>query len=127
MPTNPTVAGRRISPADLTPEQRVRFEEMRAKANADLEAGLLGPPVERLDIDRDNGVLFNFERRACVAELKKAREAAGLTLAQVSEKTGLAAEMLCRLESGAVTNPTWQTLGLYAAAVGRKLSLSTST
>ena len=70
---------------------------------------------------------FYFELRACIAELKKAREAAGLTLAQVAEKTGLAAETLCRLETGAVTNPTWQTLGLYAAAVGRKLSLSAGT
>jgi len=49
----------------------------------------------------------------------KAREAAGLTLAQVAAKTGLAEETLCRLESGAVTNPTWQTLGRYAVAVDR--------
>ncbi len=123
MPTNPTTTGRRISPADLTPEQRARFEELKAKAKADLDAGLLGPPVERLDIDPEGG-LFYFELRACVVELKKAREAAGLTLAQVAEKTGLAVETLSRLETGTVTNPTWKTLGLYAAAVGRKLNLT---
>jgi DNA-binding XRE family transcriptional regulator len=71
-----------------------------------------------------DGAPFYFELQACIAALKKAREAAGLTLAQVAEKTGLAAETLCRLETGQVTNPTWKTLGLYAAAVGRKLSLS---
>ena len=71
-----------------------------------------------------DGAPFYFELLACVAQLKKAREAAGLTLAQVAEKTGLATETLCRLETGQVTNPTWKTLGLYAAAVGRKLTLS---
>ncbi|MBA4189936.1 MAG: hypothetical protein C0467_18280 [Planctomycetaceae bacterium] len=69
---------------------------------------------------------FYFALRTCVAELKKAREAVGLTLAQVAEKTGLATETLCRLETGMATNPTWQTLGLYAAAVGRKLNLTAS-
>jgi len=67
---------------------------------------------------------FYFELRACVAELKKAREAAGLTLAQVAERTGLTVETLCRLETGMATNPTWKTLGLYAAAVSRKLGLT---
>ncbi len=124
MSTIPTVASHRISPKDLTPEQRAAYEKIKAKANADLAAGLLGPPVELLDVDRENGVLFYFELRACIAELKKAREGAGLTLAQVAEKTGLATETLCRLETGQVTNPTWKTLGLYAAAVGRKLNLS---
>lgn len=70
------------------------------------------------------GAPFYFELLSCVAELKKAREAAGMTLAQVAEKSGLAAETLCRLETGQVTNPTWRTLGMYAVAVGRKLSLS---
>jgi hypothetical protein len=46
-----------------------------------------------------------------------------LTLATVAETTGLAVETLCRLETGALTNPTWKTLGLYAAAVGRRLEL----
>ena len=113
----------RISPKDLTPEQRGRYEQLKAKAKADLDSGKLGPPVERLYLDTANATPFHFELRSCIAELKKAREEAGLTLAQVAEKTGLAAETLCRLETGVVTNPTWQTLGLYAVAVGRKLSL----
>lgn len=114
----------RVSPNDLSPEQRAVYEKLKAKANADLATGLLGPPIEKLDLDHENAAPFYFELRGCIAELKKAREAAGLTLAHVAEKTGLAAETLCRLETGMVTNPTWKTLGLYAAAVGRKLSLS---
>jgi DNA-binding XRE family transcriptional regulator len=120
----PTSRGHRASPSELTSEQRANYEKIKAKAKADLEAGRLGPPVDSLDVDMTDGAPFYFALRACIAELEKAREAAGLTLAQVAEKTGLAAETLCRLETGAVTNPTWQTLGRYAAAVGRKLSLS---
>jgi DNA-binding XRE family transcriptional regulator len=114
----------RISPKDLTTDQRVAYEKIKAKAKTDREAGLLGPPVEVLDLDRENAAPFYFEMLACVAQLKKAREEAGLTLAQVAEKSGLATETLCRLETGQVTNPTWKTLGMYAVAVGRKLSLS---
>jgi hypothetical protein len=36
----------------------------------------------------------------------------------------LAEETLCRLESGAATNPTWKTLGAYAVAVGLGISLA---
>lgn len=122
MPTEPT--GHRLFPKDMDPERRAAFEKLKAKAKADLDAGVLGPPVERLDLDGENAAPFYFEMLACVAQLKKAREAAGLTLAQVAEKSGLAAETLCRLETGQVTNPTWKTLGMYAVAVGRKLTLS---
>lgn len=60
---------------------------------------------------------------ACVAELKQAREAAGLTLSQVSARCGLRVETLSRLELGKVPNPTVDTLAKYAAAVGRVLTL----
>jgi transcriptional regulator with XRE-family HTH domain len=51
-------------------------------------------------------------------QLKDAREAAGVTLAELSSRCGLAVETLSRLETGALTNPTWKTLGVYAAALG---------
>ena len=74
--------------------------------------------------DQANAAPFYFALRAFIKQLKGAREVAGFTLAQVAEKTGLAEETLCRLESGAVTNPTWKTLGLYAAAVDRDMILT---
>jgi DNA-binding XRE family transcriptional regulator len=67
---------------------------------------------------------FYFVLRVYIQQLKEAREAAGLTLAEVSERTGMAIESLSRLETGAQTNPTWKTLGLYAKAVGRQPRLS---
>lgn len=63
---------------------------------------------------------FFFVLRAYITQLKAAREAAGLTLADVSQRSGLAVESLSRLETGAQTNPTWKTLGLYAKAVDRR-------
>lgn len=67
---------------------------------------------------------FYFALRKFVDQLRAAREAARLTLAEVGEKTGLAPETLSRLETGALTNPTFKTLALYARAVGRQLTLS---
>jgi len=67
---------------------------------------------------------FYLVLRDYIRQLKDAREAAGLTLAEVSARTGMAIESLSRLETGAQTNPTWKTLGAYAAAVGCRPRLS---
>ena len=63
--------------------------------------------------------------RPFVQELKQAREAAGLTLAEVSRRCGIDQPALSRLESGHNKNPTLDTLWRYAAAVGRRLVLTT--
>ena len=65
------------------------------------------------------------ELRAFVEEIKRAREAAGLTLAEVSRRCGIDQPALSRLENGHSRNPTLDTLWRYAAAVGRRLVLAT--
>lgn len=120
MPTKP-LAGRRVSPADLPPDLRAKFEATKAKANVDLALGLCGPPA---DVDMTDAAPFYFVLQAFLKQLRDAREAAGLTLAEVAVRTGMATETLSRLETGTATNPTWQTLGRYAAAVGCKIQLS---
>jgi transcriptional regulator with XRE-family HTH domain len=77
--------------------------------------------------DRADAAPFYFVLREFVRQLKEARETGGMTLADVSSRTGLAVESLSRLETGAQTNPTWKTLGLYANAVGRKPGLKLET
>lgn len=67
---------------------------------------------------------FYFALRDYIRQLKEAREVAGLTLAEVAARTGMAVESLSRLETGAQTNPTWKTLATYAAAVGRRPRLT---
>jgi transcriptional regulator with XRE-family HTH domain len=67
---------------------------------------------------------FYFVLREYIRQLKEARETAGLTLAEVSARTGMAVEYLSRLETGTQTNPTWKTLGTYAKAIGRQPQLT---
>jgi DNA-binding XRE family transcriptional regulator len=56
-----------------------------------------------------------------VPALKVARENAGITLAQLSQTTGLTVANLSRLENGLQTNPTLRTLRRYADALGKRL------
>jgi DNA-binding XRE family transcriptional regulator len=67
---------------------------------------------------------FHLVLRDYLQQLKEARIAAGLTLAEISARSGIAVESLSRLETGAQTNPTWKTLGAYAAAIGRRPRLT---
>lgn len=62
--------------------------------------------------------------RPFLEELKQVREAAGLTLADVSIRCGIDQPALSRLENGHNKNPTLDTLWRYAAAVGRRLVLT---
>jgi hypothetical protein len=63
--------------------------------------------------------------RQFVTEIKRAREAAGLALAEVSRRCGIDQPALSRLENGHNKNPTLDTLWRYAAAVGQRLILTT--
>jgi DNA-binding XRE family transcriptional regulator len=65
------------------------------------------------------------ELRPFVEDMKRTRETAGLTLAEVSQRCGIDQPALSRLENGHNKNPTLDTLWRYAAAVGRRLILST--
>lgn len=58
---------------------------------------------------------------AVLSELKRAREAAGLSLADVAERSGIDKAALSRLENGVHDNPTIDTLTRYATAVGKRL------
>jgi len=106
------MANKEISPAAIA-AARKRASELRNKIKED--KGVVLTPRER-----DDAAPFYFMLRAFIQQLKEAREAAGLTLADISQRTGMAVESLSRLETGAQTNPTWKTLGLYAKAVGRQ-------
>jgi DNA-binding XRE family transcriptional regulator len=59
-----------------------------------------------------------------LAELKTAREAQGLSLADITERTGMDRSALSKLETGQRTNPTVETLVRYAEAVGKRLVVS---
>jgi DNA-binding XRE family transcriptional regulator len=87
-------------------------------------AGKPGPDAILTAQERADAAPFYFELRGFIQQLKQSRLDQDLTLEAVAGKTGLAVETLSRLETGAVTNPTWKTLGTYAAAVGMKIRLT---
>jgi predicted transcriptional regulator len=59
-----------------------------------------------------------------LAQLKAAREAKGLSLADLTELTGMDRSALSKLETGQRANPTVETLVRYAEAVGKRLEVS---
>lgn len=114
MPSNRR--GPAMDPAIAAAEQRAR--EVRQKLAHQPSPTELLTPQELAD-----AAPFYFVVREYVRQLKEARELAGMTLADVSARTGMAVEYLSRLETGAQTNPTWKTLGAYAKALGRRPQL----
>jgi DNA-binding XRE family transcriptional regulator len=58
--------------------------------------------------------------RQAVFALKKAREAAALSLADVAERTSIDEAALSRIETGQNPNPTVSTLCRYAHALGKR-------
>ena len=100
-------------PSDVIAAARQRAEQTRRQLKHKPAPAELLTPQELAD-----AAPFYLVLRDYLRQLKDAREAAGVTLAELSTRTGLALETLSRLETGALTNPTWKTLGVYAAALG---------
>ncbi|MGH7140722.1 MAG: helix-turn-helix domain-containing protein [Pirellulales bacterium] len=62
-----------------------------------------------------------WELRDALAALKKHREAAGISLSLLAERTGIDRAALSRLETGTHDNPTIHTLQRYAFGLGKQL------
>ena len=56
--------------------------------------------------------------------LRRARERAGLSLAEVTLRSGIDSPALSRLENGLNPNPTLATLARYAQALGKRIHWS---
>jgi transcriptional regulator with XRE-family HTH domain len=100
-----------------TPEARA--EESRARAHyADRPS--LQELVQRGEVDaaRIMPQRVVHALHCAFAQARRAREAAGMTLADVSRTSGLAVPQLSRLESGKSGGFTFETLARYASAVG---------
>ena len=63
-----------------------------------------------------------IELRALTVRLRELRQRMGLSLTDLSERTGLTRAAISRLENGWNLNPTLETLWRYAAAVGKRLA-----
>jgi hypothetical protein len=106
----------RWTAADRARHKAIRQEFAHCPTQEELESsGVYDGPLK-------SGAYFAV--RILIHELKKVREAAGQTLAVVSQRTGMDQATLSRLENGRQPNPTVDTLWRYARAVGRQLVLT---
>jgi hypothetical protein len=106
----------------FTPEQQARHRAIR-DAFRDWHPGpeelVASGAAAQLGLD-----VIHSPAQELIRQLKASREAAGLTLADLSARCGIDQPALSRLENGHTPNPTLDTLWRYAAATGKRLVLS---
>ena len=104
---------------DLTPEEERRWRQAQQEAEN-----------EKADILAEGRRLKAAHQRVQVAVrdafklLKAERQALGLSLSDVEDKTGIGRAALSRLENETEPNPTVVTLIRYAEALGKQLVVS---
>ena len=96
-------------------EIRARFQQEKPTLEELVAAGDMAPAVSQATF---------IAAWQAVDALKKARLEAGLSLSQLADRAALDKATLSRLEAGLHLNPTLDTLGRYALALGRGLALS---
>jgi DNA-binding XRE family transcriptional regulator len=99
----------------LTPEEAAKYKAVREQVAEELP-NLIARHHERM------GALDKLQE--LLMQLKAAREAKGLSLADLTELTGMDRSALSKLETGQRANPTLETLVRYADAVGKRLVVS---
>jgi len=99
----------------LTPEEAARYKAIRGQVAEELP-DLIAHHHERM------ATLDTLQE--LLRQLKAAREAKGLSLADLTGLTGMDSSALSKLETGQRANPTVETLVRYAEAVGKRLVLS---
>jgi DNA-binding XRE family transcriptional regulator len=102
----------------LSPEEAAKYRKVRAQVEEELP-DLIGRHHERMAAQEELEILLQ--------QLKAAREELGLSLADLSERTGMDKSALSKLETGQRPNPTIETLVRYAEAVGKRLVISLET
>jgi DNA-binding XRE family transcriptional regulator len=107
---------KRLSDAD-----KAKYAQMSDAVEHEFPPGKAKRPPRDPNQPADLGEFFDL--RSVVGELRKAREAQGLSLADVQQATGIDRSALCRIESGENGNPTVNTLIRYARALGRKINV----
>jgi ribosome-binding protein aMBF1 (putative translation factor) len=103
---------------ERTPQERARLAEVRERFKSKpslkelAKSGEFGPPIP--------GQTF-WAVMALVNQLRAAREAAHLSLADLADRTGMDKGFLSRLETGKQGNPTIDTLARYVHALGKRM------
>jgi len=106
---------RRTRGRKLTPEEAAKYRGLREQIKEELPE-LIARHVARTKTGPDLEPVLH--------ELKSTREAKGLSLADMTDLTGMDSSALSKLETGRRVNPTIETLSRYAEAVGKRLVVS---
>jgi DNA-binding phage protein len=101
----------------LTPDEQVRSQLAREAFEQDKDA----------IIEQGRRVFERHQRlREAVAALKAEREAQGVSLSDLEDRTGISKSSLSRLENDPTANPTITTLMRIAEALGREITITLS-
>jgi DNA-binding XRE family transcriptional regulator len=99
----------------LSAEEAAHYREIRKEIAEEL------PEL----IERHHERMAAFDQLSeLLKQLKAAREERGLSLADLTELTGMDRSALSKLETGQRPNPTLETLVRYAEAVGKHIVVS---
>jgi DNA-binding XRE family transcriptional regulator len=99
----------------LTPEEAAKYRTVREQVAQELPDLIARHQERRAALDQLEELL---------KQLKAAREERGLSLADLTQLTGMDRSALSKLETGQRPNPTVETLVRYAEAVGKRLVVS---
>lgn len=107
--------GKRIY-REPTAEQAARYRQIRELIVAEI------PEIKQEAKALRQGRRVRIQE--AVAMLKAERELRGLSLAEISERTGISKSAISRLENNQDANPTINTLAKYADALRMELSVT---
>ncbi|MBI2302672.1 MAG: helix-turn-helix transcriptional regulator, partial [Armatimonadetes bacterium] len=98
----------------LTPEEAAEYDLIRAQVAEELPE-LVARHHARMEARE--------QLQELLGQLKAAREAQGLSLADLTALTGMDRSALSKLETAQRPNPTIETLVRYAEAVGKRIAV----
>jgi DNA-binding Xre family transcriptional regulator len=103
----------------MTADERQRFEQALAEEQAAKAANVEAAKevLPRLIADCEQAADI-------VRQLREARETAGVSLAELEQRTGIRKSVLSRLENSKAPNPTLATLQRYCEALGKRVIFS---
>ena len=106
----------------MSAEQRAAIKAIRERSRQEQP----GPDelIDRGELDELVPQGQYLEVRALGVRFRRIREGMGLSLTDLSERSGLTRAAISRLENGWNLNPTLETLFRYAEALGVSLTLS---
>jgi DNA-binding XRE family transcriptional regulator len=106
----------------LTAEQQAAVKAIRARSKTERP----GPDelIDRGELDELVPQGQFIELRDLTVKLRQMRESRGLSLADVSERSGMTRAAISKLENGWNLNPTLETLYRYATTIGAHIKLT---